>query len=90
MGEPVPGPGEALEAAVDNSGSTRHLADVGLVLPPLFSLVGCPDWCEWSLHYPDHDHVSDGLAELVLWDTPVGFPCVLEVRHAAAPPAPRD
>lgn len=56
---------------------------------PLFTLVGCPDWCSWAVSTPGHEHVTDGVAELVLLeDQGDGFPAVLEVRHASAPVPP--
>lgn len=56
---------------------------------PLFTLIGCPHWCDWDVRMPGaHSHVSDGVAELVLSDLGEGFPEVLEVRHSSAPAAP--
>lgn len=57
---------------------------------PVFTLIGCPEWCSWSLQSSGHEHVSDGVAELVLEDGDgLDYPRVLEVRHVAAPQAPQ-
>lgn len=52
-------------------------------------LVGCPDWCSWAVTHPEHEHVSDGVAEVVLVPScNVSEELLLEVRHAAAPATP--
>lgn len=73
------------------SQANRNPVEEALRATPLFTMIGCPDWCSWSVSQPTHTHVSDGLAEVVLDVSPWrSEEVVLEVRHVAAPATPKS
>lgn len=77
----------ATVTATPKGGALRALIEEGQ------ALLGCPDWCSWSVSHPRHEHSTTTGAELVIEEqydegNDEHVLVLLEARHGAAPAEP--